>query len=118
MYRCECCGNIWQDSELDGIQDRVGEYHGQPAYEYISVCPHCYSDELTEVREMEDKDMMYNYILMTYDNDDIINVMVELLGDTEETYEKVYALLNRKNPDIHADKDYVEYACEHCWEVV
>lgn len=115
MVKCNNCGAIIENSEVDIIQDLVGEYHGQPAYQAVEICPCCHSDNLTEVERLSDKDIMYNYICDDFLYQDIVAVMAEMLGDNEDVYKELYARLCPKHPDIEKDKDYIEYTNTHCW---
>lgn len=113
MVQCCRCWKVFPEADI--MMDKVGEYHGQPAYQAIEICPYCHNDELVEVERMDDKDVMYNFILENYEPEDIIEVMAELLGDSVEAYERVYARLNYDKANIHEDKEYLYYASEHCW---
>lgn len=53
-YRCLDCGAEFDEPE--SYKSYVGEYWGEPVYEYLSVCPYChgyfepivYNDDGTE----------------------------------------------------------------------
>lgn len=47
MYRCERCGELFDDPEMR--TEVVGEYMGAPAKETYAVCPWCGDDELEEM---------------------------------------------------------------------
>ncbi len=55
-YRCSDCGNIFAEDEIETVRESRGEFWGAPAYETVSVCPYCHSDEFDEFNENEEGD--------------------------------------------------------------
>lgn len=49
MYRCDRCGALLDENELDSYKEAVGEYHGQPAYQEFICCP-CGCADVDEVK--------------------------------------------------------------------
>lgn len=49
MYRCENCGEIFLEEDKE--RENIGECMGVPVYQIYPVCPHCKSNELTQVDE-------------------------------------------------------------------
>ena len=60
VYQCYCkcglCGELFDEDELEHDYEYVGECWGQPAYEEISRCPYCGSDDIFDVEYREDED--------------------------------------------------------------
>lgn len=54
MYRCRDCYREFDEPKV--IHDAIGEYHGQTAYQYWYVCPHCGSDDYEELLREEDEE--------------------------------------------------------------
>ena len=52
-YRCEDCGAIFDEDEIDSRSEYVGEFWGTPAYQTFNYCPECGSDC---IREYEGED--------------------------------------------------------------
>lgn len=46
MFKCNDCDCVFECP--DGIEEKVGEYCGQPAYEMQDVCPNCGSHDIDE----------------------------------------------------------------------
>lgn len=44
MYKCQHCGHVFTEPKT--VQEYRGEFWGMPAYEDVSVCPHCGSDDV------------------------------------------------------------------------
>lgn len=114
MIRCNNCGSVFDDSEMDEIYDPIGEYHGSPAYERICICPNCHSDELDEVRERNENEVLLSYLMDNYFKEDVIEVCVELLG--EDRIIDIYNKLS-KIP-LNEEEEFKEYKASHRWEVV
>lgn len=49
MWQCNDCGLIFEVPKR--WKESRGEFWGQPAYEEVSGCPHCYSGDYDEYRE-------------------------------------------------------------------
>lgn len=47
--RCNRCGAITDDCDLETGREYVGECFGTPAYENVSICPHCGSSNIEEI---------------------------------------------------------------------
>ena len=52
-YRCDDCGAIFDEDEIDSRSEYVGEFWGAPAYQTFNYCPECGSDC---IREYEGED--------------------------------------------------------------
>jgi len=50
MLKCEDCGSIFDDDELATWREDRGEFWGQPCFETVTGCPHCYSGAVVEYR--------------------------------------------------------------------
>lgn len=48
MFRCYDCGREFETP--DTFQEYRGEFWGMPAYETVSCCPFCRSDEYDEIK--------------------------------------------------------------------
>ena len=46
MYRCLCCGSIFDEREAKIVEEYMGECHGVPAYESFDACPYCFDTSL------------------------------------------------------------------------
>ena len=55
-YRCEDCGAIFDEDEIDSRSEYVGEFWGTPAYQTFNYCPECGSDCIREYDPREDED--------------------------------------------------------------
>ena len=53
MWKCEECGCIFEEDEMDSYQECVGEFWGFPAYETFYCCPNCNSEAIDEYDETE-----------------------------------------------------------------
>ena len=52
-YRCLDCGAIFKVEDSLTVEECVGEFWGQPAYERWAACPHCKSTDLEEYKGRE-----------------------------------------------------------------
>ena len=43
MFRCESCNQIFEDPQESW--EKMGEHHGQPAWEPVQMCPFCGSTD-------------------------------------------------------------------------
>lgn len=43
MYKCNCCGELFEEPEVISVEEDRGEYWGVPCSEtmYYERCPHC-----------------------------------------------------------------------------
>jgi hypothetical protein len=48
MLKCHDCGLIFYEDDLASWQENRGEFWGQPCYETLTGCPHCYSCDVYE----------------------------------------------------------------------
>ena len=55
-YKCEDCGEIFNEDEAGTERERVGEFWGAPAYKDFIVCPRCRSYYIEEYRESESEE--------------------------------------------------------------
>lgn len=46
--KCSDCGRVFREEDADCKKDYAGEFWGAPAYQDISICPFCRSDDLEE----------------------------------------------------------------------
>lgn len=46
LIRCEDCGRILDDYDIEHRQEYRGEFWGAPAYETVGVCGFCGSDDI------------------------------------------------------------------------
>ena len=53
MFRCNCCGNIFEEPKL--VMESRGEFWGSPAYESMYYCPFCGDEDFEEYRKIEDE---------------------------------------------------------------
>ena len=51
MFICKDCGSLFENP--DHMEENVGEYCGQPAFQTIDICPNCHCDEIDEARMCE-----------------------------------------------------------------
>lgn len=51
MLKCEECGLIFDDDELAEWNEDRGEFWGQPCFQTVQGCPHCYSGAVIEYRD-------------------------------------------------------------------
>ena len=54
MIRCNDCTHLF-DAPAQWNESR-GEFWGQPAFELMTGCPHCYSTDYEEIKEEENDD--------------------------------------------------------------
>jgi hypothetical protein len=52
MCKCKRCGHLFDYDEIKIVEDPVGEWHGQIAYQNIEYSP-CCEDDFEEVEEEE-----------------------------------------------------------------
>ena len=55
-YKCNNCGETFDEDDAEERRDCVGEFWGSPAYDSVMVCPECGSDEIEETDEGENDD--------------------------------------------------------------
>lgn len=48
MLKCEDCGLIFAEDELAEWQEDRGEFWGQPCFQTLQGCPHCFSGAVVE----------------------------------------------------------------------
>lgn len=53
MYKCVDCGKIFKVEDSKVVEECVGEFWGQPAYERWDACPNCSSQNLEEYKGVE-----------------------------------------------------------------
>ena len=44
LYKCERCGNIFEETEIKRIPESRGEFWGMPAFETMCYSPCCTDD--------------------------------------------------------------------------
>ena len=57
-YKCEDCGEIFNEDEAEVKKENQGEFWGAPAYQEFNVCPRCKSyciERYTEEESEEEK---------------------------------------------------------------
>jgi len=52
MFKCNDCGLIFEEPKR--WQEDRGEFWGQPAYETMYGCPHCYSGDYEEYNDEDE----------------------------------------------------------------
>lgn len=53
MFKCNCCGNIFEEGEEGTRREYIGSFWGAPAYKEYDVCPSCRSDDFDEAENCE-----------------------------------------------------------------
>lgn len=53
MYKCIDCQAEFEEPDM--IRECIGEYQGQPAYEYRAICPLCGSYDFEELKELRSR---------------------------------------------------------------
>ena len=51
MFKCGDCGKTFNEPDL--VRESRGEFWGMPAYEDMYYCPHCGSDFIDKVEEID-----------------------------------------------------------------
>lgn len=46
--KCSDCGHVFAEEDAETTQEYVGEFWGAPAYQTISICPNCRSEDIDE----------------------------------------------------------------------
>ena len=104
MYKCNCCGELFEEPEVISVEEGRGEYWGVPCSEtmYYERCPHCGEEDdfiegaLYEITGKWGIDDPHDKIYHIEDFDEIV-----FGTDEEDAEEELFHMLEDR-----ADKKY------------
>ena len=55
-YKCNCCGEVFDEDDANYVREYVGEFWGTPAYNNYMTCPNCDEEDFEEYREEDEEE--------------------------------------------------------------